>query len=36
MRREKGLPYVKISQRARIYFLSDIMEWAKKNRITPE
>lgn len=34
LRREKGLPFVKFSQRTRAYFLSDILEWGKKNRIT--
>jgi predicted DNA-binding transcriptional regulator AlpA len=34
LRREKGLPYVKLSQRRRAYLLSDILEWARKNRIT--
>ncbi len=36
IRREKGLPYVRISQRARAYFLSDVVEWARKNRMSPE
>jgi len=34
LRREKGLPYVKFSQRSRAYFLSDVLEWAKRNRVT--
>jgi predicted DNA-binding transcriptional regulator AlpA len=36
LRREKGFPFVKFSQRKRAYFLSDVMEWAKKHRVTPE
>jgi predicted DNA-binding transcriptional regulator AlpA len=36
LRREKGFPYIKFSQRSRAYFLSDVMEWARKNRVTPE
>jgi len=35
LRREKDLPYVKFSQRSRAFFLSDVLEWAKKNRIAP-
>ncbi len=34
LRRDKGLPFVKFSQRSRGYLLSDILNWAKKNRIT--
>jgi predicted DNA-binding transcriptional regulator AlpA len=36
LRRDKGLPYVKFSQRSRAYFLSDVLEWARKNRVTSE
>ena len=35
LRRDKGLPYVKFSSKARAYFLTDVLEWARKNRITP-
>ena len=35
LRREKGLPFVKFSQRSRGYFLSDVLAWAKKNRVIP-
>jgi predicted DNA-binding transcriptional regulator AlpA len=36
LRTEKGLPYVRFSARSRAFFLSDVMEWARKNRITSE
>lgn len=36
LRREKGLPYVKFSQRSRAFLLSDVLEWAKANRITQD
>ncbi len=36
LRREKGLPFVRFSQRSRGYFLSDVLDWARKNRVTPD
>ncbi len=34
MRRDRGLPYVKLSQRTSAYFISDILEWGRNNRVT--
>lgn len=36
LRRDKGFAYVKLSQRSRAYFLSDVLEWARKNRIVSD
>ena len=36
IRREKGLPFVRFSSKSRAYFLSDLLEWAKRNRIVPD
>ncbi len=33
LRREKGLPFVRFSTKSRAYFLSDILEWSRKNRV---
>ncbi len=36
LRREKGLPFVRFSSKSRGYLLSDLLEWAKRNRVVPE
>jgi predicted DNA-binding transcriptional regulator AlpA len=36
LRRTRGLPYVRFSSRNRVYLLSDLLAWAKRNRIVPE
>ncbi len=33
LRREKGLPFVRFSTKSRAYFLSDILDWSRKNRV---
>ena len=33
MRREKGLPFVKISMRSRAYLEKDVLEWMQGRRI---
>jgi len=33
LRREKGLPYVKLSVRKRVYLEDDLMEWFRANRM---
>lgn len=33
LRKEKGLPFVKLSSTCRAYFWSDIMNWGRQNRI---
>lgn len=32
LRREKGLPYVRLSTRKRVYLEEDLMEWFRVNR----
>ena len=32
LRREKGLPYVKLSTRKRVYLEEDLMEWFRTHR----
>lgn len=32
LRHEKGLPYVKLSMRRRVYLEEDLMEWFRSNR----
>jgi len=32
LRREKGLPYVRLSVRKRVYLEDDLMEWFRGNR----
>ena len=36
LRREKGLPYIRLSRKSRAYLLSDVMNWAWKNRVVPD
>jgi len=36
LRHEKGLPYVKLSIRRRVYLEDDLMEWFKTRRTTAE
>ena len=33
LRLERGMPYVRLSHRVRVYLEEDLMEWFKKNRV---
>ena len=32
LRREKGLPFIRFSSKSRAYFLTDLIDWSRKNR----
>jgi hypothetical protein len=32
LRREKGFPYVAVTQTSRVYLLPDVLEWLYRNR----
>jgi hypothetical protein len=36
LRREKGLPYVKLTVRTRVYLEDDLMEWFKANKFVSD
>ena len=33
LRREKGLPFIRFSSKSRAYFLSDLLDWSRRNRL---
>lgn len=33
LRRKRGLPYVKLSSKCRVYLFSDLLTWATENRV---
>lgn len=33
LRREKSLPYIKLSSRSRVFLADDVLGWLKKHRI---
>ena len=32
--RQKGLPYVELSRTARVYLVTDVLEWLEKNTVS--
>jgi hypothetical protein len=36
LRLEKGLPYVRLTAKARVYLAEDILNWLKQYRRSPE